>query len=322
MSKEPKRALVLSGGGGRGAYHVGVCRFLEEQNWTPDIIIGTSIGAVNGAAMASGHTADTLWELWKDLRGSQIQRFAWRDLLRLNWDHILDTSPLRRTLVEEGWVDMQRINAHPPDKQLRVTVVETDTGRLRVFGNSSDESDAGKCQLTTITLDHIVASCSIPVVYPATQIGDTCFWDGGTVANTPLGPAIDAGAEEIVVVLMTPWEHTTNRPRYSAVAFNGIGPRRLLRAAEAAFEWAIIASFQADLRLFNRTNEVLQMRHQHDGDSSPHRVVQPPLIISPEEPIPVADIVRYDPKNHVVLHDMGYRDAETAWNIIRPVAAS
>jgi hypothetical protein len=44
------QALVLSGGGGRGAYHIGVLRFLEEHEWHPDIIVGTSIGAVNGAA--------------------------------------------------------------------------------------------------------------------------------------------------------------------------------------------------------------------------------------------------------------------------------
>ena len=48
----PRRALVLSGGGGRGAYHVGVLRFLEEHEWEPDIIVGTSIGAVSGAAIA------------------------------------------------------------------------------------------------------------------------------------------------------------------------------------------------------------------------------------------------------------------------------
>jgi len=52
----PSKALVLSGGGGRGAYQVGVLRFLEEHEWYPDVIVGTSIGAVNGAAMASGHT--------------------------------------------------------------------------------------------------------------------------------------------------------------------------------------------------------------------------------------------------------------------------
>ena len=59
MDKRQK-ALVLSGGGGRGAYHVGVLRFLEEHDWMPDIVSGTSIGAVNGAAIASGHNAFSL----------------------------------------------------------------------------------------------------------------------------------------------------------------------------------------------------------------------------------------------------------------------
>ena len=68
-----ERALVLSGGGGRGAYHVGVLRYLEEQGWEPDIIVGTSIGAVNGAALASGHDATSLWELWRDLETDYIQ---------------------------------------------------------------------------------------------------------------------------------------------------------------------------------------------------------------------------------------------------------
>ena len=67
IPSERKRALVLSGGGGRGAYHVGVLRFLEEHEWFPDIVVGTSIGAVNGAAIASGHNAHSLWALWRRL---------------------------------------------------------------------------------------------------------------------------------------------------------------------------------------------------------------------------------------------------------------
>jgi NTE family protein len=73
-SKERKRALVLSGGGGRGAYHVGVLRFLEEHEWFPDIVVGTSIGAVNGAAIASGHRAHSLWALWQRLRTRDVQK--------------------------------------------------------------------------------------------------------------------------------------------------------------------------------------------------------------------------------------------------------
>jgi NTE family protein len=325
-------ALVLSGGGGRGAYHVGVLRFLEEHEWYPDVIVGTSIGAVNGAAIASGHSAHSLWALWRRLKTDDVQRRAW-DLFSLDtWDHLLDTAPLRKTLIEEGWIDLDRINAQFPSKHLRVTVVEMETGRLRVFGNSADPTSGSRCEHVPITLDHILASCSIPIVYPPTKIDDVAYWDGGTVANTPLGPAIDAGAEDIVVVLMTPWEDEESRPRYSPAG----GVHGLLSAAQAAFEWALLASFQADLKLFRRTNEVVRLRSelaqlrtenaalkatlagQSLSSASPqaevkHRDIQPPVIISPPDPIPVGDIIRYELDNHEKLHEMGYENAKSAW---------
>ena len=331
---QPSRALVLSGGGGRGAYHVGVLRFLEEHEWTPDVIVGTSIGAVNGAAIASGHTAHSLWALWRRLTTDAVQRRAWDRLLSLDeWDHFLDTAPLRRTLVEEGWIDLARINAQPPDRHLRITVVEMETGRLRVFGNSCDAAPGSHCEHVGVTLDHILASCSIPMVYPPTKIEGVPYWDGGTVANTPLGPAVDAGADEIVVVLMTPWEDERGRPRYAPAD----GVRGLLGVAQAAFEWALLASFQTDLKLFRRTNQVvrleidnarlrlenaeLRVRLQEPPlASSPERGAHPlrravdePVIISPQRPIPLVDVIRYRLDSHERLHQMGYEDARSAW---------
>ncbi|HDQ73033.1 MAG TPA: hypothetical protein ENN19_13210, partial [Chloroflexi bacterium] len=163
-AKNPMRALVLSGGGGRGAYHVGVLRFLEEHEWTPDVVVGTSIGAVNGAAIASGHTAYSLWSLWRRLTTEDVQQRSWNVFSVEKWDHLLDTAPLRQTLIEKKWIDLERINADPPLKHLRLTVVEMETGRLHIFGNSADPSPGSHCEHTPITLDHILASCSIPMV--------------------------------------------------------------------------------------------------------------------------------------------------------------
>ena len=327
------RALVLSGGGGRGAYHVGVLRFLEEHEWYPDVVVGTSIGAINGAAIASGHTAYSLWSLWRRLTTDDVQRHGLRVFSPKKWNHLLDTSPLRKTLVEGGWIDLARVNASAPEKHLRVTVVEAETGQLRVFGNSADRQPGSHTEHVEITLDHILASCSIPVVYPPTEIGGTTFWDGGTVANTPLAPAVDAGADDIVVVLMTPWEDETDRPRYTPVG----GLKGLFLAAGAAFEWALLASFQADLKLFKRTNKIVRLtlenyrlqaenaalRTQLQGESIPspmsrvaaleYREIAPPVIVSPQRQIPLLDIIRYDPDNHEKLYHMGYEDARTAW---------
>ena len=81
---QPIRTLVLSGGGGRGAFHAGVYKYLMEARkvdvdadhqgiWTPDIVVGTSIGAVNGAAIVQGITAESLESVWLELREHDIQ---------------------------------------------------------------------------------------------------------------------------------------------------------------------------------------------------------------------------------------------------------
>lgn len=81
---QPIRTLVLSGGGGRGAFHAGVYKYLMEAQkkevaehyqgiWTPDIVVGTSIGAVNGAAIVQGISPQRLEDIWLDLREHDIQ---------------------------------------------------------------------------------------------------------------------------------------------------------------------------------------------------------------------------------------------------------
>lgn len=327
-----KRALVLSGGGGRGAYHVGVLRFLEEHEWFPSVVVGTSIGAVNGAAIASGHNAHSLWSLWRRLRTKDVQK---PNLNPLNGNFLLDTTPLRQTLQEKGWVNFGRINSEEAAVHLRVTATEVTTGHLHVFGNSQDVYPS-KMKREPLSLDHIIASCSIPVVYPATQLHDSLYWDGATVANTPLGPAIDAGAEEIVVVIMTPWDDEAEETATET-------PRNLLTAASTTLEWALLASFQADLKLFRRVNELVRLQVENarlraanellrsklqgeevdlvdeDADGIPdilqknYQELPDPIIVAPRRPIPIDQIVRYTREGHDHLYKLGYENAKRAW---------
>ncbi len=334
MSTNRKRALVLSGGGGRGAYHVGVLRFLEEHEWFPDIVVGTSIGAVNGAAIASGHNAHSLWALWRRLRTKDVQK---QNLNPLKGYFLLDTSPLRETLQQEGWVDFERINSEETAVHLRVTATEVNSGHLHVFGNT-DDIYPSQMQHEPIGLDHIIASCSIPIVYPATQLHNNLYWDGATVANTPLGPAIDAGAEEIIVVIMTPWEtHEDDGSNLSKA------PNNIIAAASTTLEWALLASFQADMKLFRRINQLVRLKLENarlqaanavlqeqlkgkkyefadenhndipDTLEGGYRELPDPIIVAPRKPIPVDRIVRYTDDGHEELYRMGYEDAERAW---------
>jgi len=331
LAESRRKALVLSGGGGRGAYHIGVLRFLEEHEWFPDVVAGTSIGAVNGAAIASGHNAHSLWSLWRRLNTAAVQKANWNVL---DGNFLLDTSPLRQTLQQHGWVNFDRINSDEAAVHLRVTATEVTTGHLHVFGNSDDVYPS-KMQREAINLDHIIASCSIPIVYPATQLHDSLYWDGATVANTPLGPAIDAGAEEIVVVIMTPWDseeaRTTERPG------------NLLTAASVMLEWALLASFQSDLKMFRRINELVRLQVENarlraanawltsqlkgeqpdfvdeDRDGVPdilqdkYHELPEPIIVAPNQAIPVERIVQYTKEGHNQLYRLGYDDARRAW---------
>ncbi len=145
---------------------MGALRFLHEHEWFPDVVVGTSIGAVNGAALASGHSAQSLWALWRRLRTEHVQK---PNLNPLQNHFLLDTAPLRETLMEDGWLDFGRINSAEARVHLRLTATEVDTGKLFVYGNSPDIFPS-QTQIAPLTIDHIIASCSIPLIYLATKL--------------------------------------------------------------------------------------------------------------------------------------------------------
>ncbi len=271
---KPIRALVLSGGGGRGAYECGVYKYLEEVGLVPDILVGTSIGAINAAAIASGKTARDLEAAWLSTRTRDIHRF-WR--LR-PWRSIYDTSPWPRTLYR--FIDFD--NLARTDKRLLITATEVEGGDLRVFDNRETE----------ITPAHILASCSIPLVYPWTPIGDRHYWDGAVMANTPLSVAIDAGADEVYVVLLSPvGERHIPPPRWPWQAF------------AVMLDLALSATFENDIKQLERINQLVAAQMDEK-----HRYIRCRVIV-PSQEIGLLQILRYDPKTSRELIDLGYEDA-------------
>lgn len=155
-------------------------------------------------------------------------------------------------------------------------------GELRVFTNQD------------ITAKHILASCSIPVIYPWTRIDGVTYWDGGTMANTPLGPAIDAGAEKIYVVLL------------SQIGASKLpAPRNLLEGASLAFELAVLASFKMALKQLEYINALCE----HGLDDGRHHIVQYHLI-APSKPLGLDLILRYERDQIRELIELGYEDAK------------
>ncbi len=274
METTKKRALVLSGGGGRGAYACGVYKYLEEIGWAPHILVGTSIGALNAAAIASGKSAAELERLWLDTRTRDMQRF-WR--LR-PWNALYDTAPWRRTL--HRFIDFDRLNRG--DRHVLIAATSVEDGDLHIFDNRE----------MALTPDHIIASSSIPVVYPWTQIGDTHYWDGAVMANTPMGVAANAGADEIVVVLLSSIGERRKAP-----------PRRPWDALAVVLDMALSATFEFDLKQLRMINEMVAA-----GVDKKHRIIKAHLVV-PSQDTGVMRIIRYDPPVTRELIELGYRDA-------------
>lgn len=187
------RALILCGGGARGAFQVGVLKYLDEKGWRPDMICGASVGAVNAVGIGAGMTPDQIADLWKRFNRRQIYRFALGGHLRSlskrgAYQSVMNTAPLKALLrnhlaidqLPESTIDILINAVHPP------------TSRLLYF-----EKDQ-------IRLAHVLAASALPFFFPWQYIDGEPYWDGGMIENTPIAPALKRGAKEIIVVLLTP----------------------------------------------------------------------------------------------------------------------
>jgi len=190
MSEFPHTAFVLSGGASLGAIQVGMLTALYERDVAPDLIVGTSAGALNAAFVASRPqtpaTADELGDVWRGLRRGQV--FPLNPLTGLlgflgSRDHLVPDSGLRRLIAEH----IERERLEEMSLPLHVVAVDVLTGEeLRL--SSGPAADA------------VMASAAIPGVLPPVRWDGLDLVDGGVANNTPISHAVELGAEEIFVL--------------------------------------------------------------------------------------------------------------------------
>lgn len=233
-SQEPRFALVLSGGGARAAYQVGFLRFLTTRfpDFSPDILTGVSAGAINAAFLAAHRgtfreRVDSLADLWASLRIEDVFRV---DLLCLarnvaRWGvrllsggsrrapsarSLVDTAPLRallaRVLDAENGV-ITGIDRNIADGSLKAVALTAASYATRqsvtwVRGCEIDlwERPDRKSIAGPLTIEHVMASAALPLVFPAVQVEGAWYGDGGLGLIAPLSPAIHLGAERIVAI--------------------------------------------------------------------------------------------------------------------------
>lgn len=228
---ERRIALVLSGGGARGAYEVGVvqgmCEALRSRAIEPriDIFTGTSVGAINTVFLAAhedlGAGADELYEVWSRLRWADhlrvraLDTWKWlRGAVRLDpsatemGPSIFDVSEIQRLIWEEvRWADLHDRVDRGDLRAVIVAALHVGSGRTCLFGEFSpgwsyppSKDPHRYVQAVRLGERHVLASAAIPALFPAQKVDGDYYCDGGLRFNTPLAPALRSGAQGLVVV--------------------------------------------------------------------------------------------------------------------------
>jgi NTE family protein len=317
-----KVGLVLAGGGARGAYELGALRRLlprlrdelhEGPDWRPDVIVGTSVGAINAAYLAAtaadplGDALENGCDIWRELHWRKALEslisvdeaaIVGRVLLpRLPTWSLLDSGPLRKTLregpltkeIREG-IRFEQIHANVGGAISTAAVVATraSTSLSVVFhdGYAGDEPPRDDKRRgisfaqTELALEHVLSSAAIPSAFPAIPVAepeDFADWysDGGTRLNTPIKPALALGATHIVVVAL-------NSP-YLGDTPQGHGRPDLVAGAGQLLQGVLVDPLVNDIHTLTKINGLLSHRPSPTGgDGDEKEKVVPYILIAPD----------------------------------------
>lgn len=223
------RALVLTGGGARGAYQAGVLKYIAEN--IPDAhfetLVGSSSGAINIAGLASyggkvKEAGPRVAELWSNLEMKQVFRVDFLSLasIGLRWlydltlggilgrpaaHHLVDTNPLRDLL--QSFYRPEKVAEAIENGTLRavaVSATEVYSGNLVTFlqtkVHKAWHSARRHAVHTVLGVEHVMASAAIPMLFPSALVNNRQYVDGCIRSTSPLGPATRLGVEKILAV--------------------------------------------------------------------------------------------------------------------------
>jgi NTE family protein len=227
-------ALVLGGGGAHAAYQVGVLTAIVER--VPDlefpILTGVSAGAINIAYLAAhggplAAAVAALRDEWAHLTVDRVYRIAWGRLARsgLRWlvhaalgrhsgpalvRGLMDMEPLRRVLAQH--LDLGGIAVNIAAGRLRAVALSATpyaSGQTVTFVQGDESVHTWRRALrysvrTRLTLDHVMASAAIPILFPAVRLHDQFYGDGSVRQTAPLAPAIHLGARAVLAITTRP----------------------------------------------------------------------------------------------------------------------
>lgn len=219
-------AFVLGGGGRWGAVEVGMAQALDEADVVPDLILGTSIGAFNGAVIADypgSEGVDRLTGFWEELIGTGLFR---NGII----DRAMRVATMKPALNETSDLRALVENAIHPDTQIEDLHTPFQCVAASIEAVTDHWFETGS------VVDAVLASSAVPALFPPVEIDGEHFYDGGLVDSVPLGRAVSLGAD-VVYVLQVGRLESPLRP-----------PQRLHEAALISFEIARRHRFTTTMR--------------------------------------------------------------------------
>jgi len=196
-------AYVLGGGGQLGAHEVGMLRALLERGHAPDLVVGTSVGAINGAAVASDPTlamVERLAETWADIERSDVfggSLFRRLGTLARTGTHLHGNDALRAQLTEA----------------LPIALIEDLPVRFECVA-ASIEAASEHWFTAGPLVDAVLASAAVPGILPPVEVGGQHFIDGGIVNSIPVNRAVSLGATRIFVMHVGRLDRPLQPPRW------------------------------------------------------------------------------------------------------------
>lgn len=208
MSSEgdrPKTAFIFAGGGSFGAIHVGMLHSLASHGITADMVVGSSVGALNGAYYAGDPTIEGIQRLdaiWRGLRRNDVFPLTWRTLTRFLYrrDFLVASDALRQL------VDRNLTYRNLEDAKIPVHIVATNI----LSGGTVVLSEGSAAQA-------VIASAAIPGAFAPVHINDLYLADGAVSSDTPVAVAVERGARRLII-LPSGYACALDKPPVGAVA--------------------------------------------------------------------------------------------------------
>lgn len=295
-------ALVLSGGGARGAYEVGVVRYLREELPADvrakihfDYITGTSVGALNGCFLAAtaddpDHQGKRLADLWGSLELERMFDLKWGTALQAAWGLVqsmrsgprlprgvlggLLNTHVISDLVHHAvdWSSIGRNIARGHLKGVSVSALEVVSGHTVTFvqregGRDYPHSEDPRRTVIPVVLSprHALASAAIPLLFPSVEIDNRWYCDGGLRQNTPLSPALRMGATRVFVISLR-HERTAQEDKRAVEAALNMVPDPFMIIGKV-LDALLLDRIEYDLSVLQRINRLLELgEHTYGQD--------------------------------------------------------